>query len=221
MIAVRYAVPSAPRLRPSRRASAMAAAARSPARPRSTRRFGAATATRRRGGRVIDEQIAAGLPRRRVGRSRSCSRAISAASAAPRMSIGGGCVTIGATGARLPTSPRRRATRRARRRPTTNVAVRFRFIAMTPTDRSTRTFAVVLLFVVHPASTGSAVDSVPPLNIVAVIPARFASTRLPGKAARRHRRPADDRARVPARRGVAGRRRRSSSRPTICASRRA
>jgi 3-deoxy-manno-octulosonate cytidylyltransferase (CMP-KDO synthetase) len=40
----------------------------------------------------------------------------------------------------------------------------------------------VLLFVVHPASTGSRVDSVPPLVIVAVIPARYASTRLPGKA---------------------------------------
>jgi 3-deoxy-manno-octulosonate cytidylyltransferase (CMP-KDO synthetase) len=39
----------------------------------------------------------------------------------------------------------------------------------------------VLLFVVHPASTGSRVDSVPSLAIVAVIPARFASTRLPGK----------------------------------------
>jgi 3-deoxy-manno-octulosonate cytidylyltransferase (CMP-KDO synthetase) len=39
----------------------------------------------------------------------------------------------------------------------------------------------VLLFVVHPASTASRVDSVPPLNIVAVIPARYASTRLPGK----------------------------------------
>jgi 3-deoxy-manno-octulosonate cytidylyltransferase (CMP-KDO synthetase) len=39
----------------------------------------------------------------------------------------------------------------------------------------------VLLFVVHPASTASRVDSVSPLNIVAVIPARFASTRLPGK----------------------------------------
>jgi 3-deoxy-manno-octulosonate cytidylyltransferase (CMP-KDO synthetase) len=35
---------------------------------------------------------------------------------------------------------------------------------------------------VHPASTDSKVDSVPPLNIVAVIPARYASTRLPGKA---------------------------------------
>jgi 3-deoxy-manno-octulosonate cytidylyltransferase (CMP-KDO synthetase) len=35
---------------------------------------------------------------------------------------------------------------------------------------------------VHPASTGSKVDSVPPLNIVAIIPARYASTRLPGKA---------------------------------------
>jgi len=40
----------------------------------------------------------------------------------------------------------------------------------------------VLLFVVHPASTGSRVDSVPPLSIVAIIPARYASTRLPGKA---------------------------------------
>jgi 3-deoxy-manno-octulosonate cytidylyltransferase (CMP-KDO synthetase) len=39
----------------------------------------------------------------------------------------------------------------------------------------------VLLFVVHPASTGSAVDSVFPLQVVAVIPARFASTRFPGK----------------------------------------
>jgi 3-deoxy-manno-octulosonate cytidylyltransferase (CMP-KDO synthetase) len=34
---------------------------------------------------------------------------------------------------------------------------------------------------VHPASTASRVDSVSPLNIVAVIPARYASTRLPGK----------------------------------------
>jgi len=34
---------------------------------------------------------------------------------------------------------------------------------------------------VHPVSTGSRVDSVLPLNIVAVIPARYASTRLPGK----------------------------------------
>jgi 3-deoxy-manno-octulosonate cytidylyltransferase (CMP-KDO synthetase) len=40
----------------------------------------------------------------------------------------------------------------------------------------------VLLFVVHPVSTGPRVDSVPPLAIVAVIPARYASTRLPGKA---------------------------------------
>jgi 3-deoxy-manno-octulosonate cytidylyltransferase (CMP-KDO synthetase) len=40
---------------------------------------------------------------------------------------------------------------------------------------------VVLLFVVHPASTGTAVDSVSSLRIVAVIPARFASSRLPGK----------------------------------------
>jgi 3-deoxy-manno-octulosonate cytidylyltransferase (CMP-KDO synthetase) len=40
----------------------------------------------------------------------------------------------------------------------------------------------VLLFVVHPVSTGSRVDSVPPLAIVAIIPARYASTRLPGKA---------------------------------------
>ena len=39
----------------------------------------------------------------------------------------------------------------------------------------------MLLFAVHPAPTGSAVDSVFPLNIVAVIPARFASTRFPGK----------------------------------------
>jgi 3-deoxy-manno-octulosonate cytidylyltransferase (CMP-KDO synthetase) len=34
---------------------------------------------------------------------------------------------------------------------------------------------------VHPASTGSKVDSVSPLRIVVVIPARYASTRLPGK----------------------------------------
>jgi 3-deoxy-manno-octulosonate cytidylyltransferase (CMP-KDO synthetase) len=40
----------------------------------------------------------------------------------------------------------------------------------------------VLLFVVHPASTGPAVDNVPPLHVVAIIPARFASTRFPGKA---------------------------------------
>jgi 3-deoxy-manno-octulosonate cytidylyltransferase (CMP-KDO synthetase) len=34
---------------------------------------------------------------------------------------------------------------------------------------------------VHPASTASQVDPVPPLRIVALIPARYASTRLPGK----------------------------------------
>jgi 3-deoxy-manno-octulosonate cytidylyltransferase (CMP-KDO synthetase) len=34
---------------------------------------------------------------------------------------------------------------------------------------------------VHPASTGSSVDSIFPLQVVAVIPARFASTRFPGK----------------------------------------
>jgi 3-deoxy-manno-octulosonate cytidylyltransferase (CMP-KDO synthetase) len=39
----------------------------------------------------------------------------------------------------------------------------------------------VLLFVVRPASTGSKVDSALPLDIVAVIPARYASTRFPGK----------------------------------------
>ena len=38
----------------------------------------------------------------------------------------------------------------------------------------------MLLFVVHPASTGSAVDSTP-FNAVVVIPARFGSTRFPGK----------------------------------------
>lgn len=39
----------------------------------------------------------------------------------------------------------------------------------------------MLLFVVHPASTGPSVDSALPLDIVAVIPARYASTRFPGK----------------------------------------
>jgi 3-deoxy-manno-octulosonate cytidylyltransferase (CMP-KDO synthetase) len=34
---------------------------------------------------------------------------------------------------------------------------------------------------VHPASTGFAVDTKPPLEVVVVIPARFASTRFPGK----------------------------------------
>jgi 3-deoxy-manno-octulosonate cytidylyltransferase (CMP-KDO synthetase) len=39
----------------------------------------------------------------------------------------------------------------------------------------------VLLFVVHPASTDSQVDTALPLRIVAVIPARFGSSRFPGK----------------------------------------
>jgi len=38
----------------------------------------------------------------------------------------------------------------------------------------------VLVFVVHPSSTGFAVDTIP-LQTVAIIPARFASTRFPGK----------------------------------------
>src|SRR5262245_30904997 len=44
-----------------------------------------------------------------------------------------------------------------------------------------RRFVAVLLFVVHPASTTSRVDSNPSLKVVAIIPARYASTRLPGK----------------------------------------
>jgi 3-deoxy-manno-octulosonate cytidylyltransferase (CMP-KDO synthetase) len=44
-----------------------------------------------------------------------------------------------------------------------------------------RRFMTVLLFVVHPASTGRPVDPTP-LQIVAIIPARFASSRFPGKA---------------------------------------
>jgi 3-deoxy-manno-octulosonate cytidylyltransferase (CMP-KDO synthetase) len=40
----------------------------------------------------------------------------------------------------------------------------------------------VLLFVVHPASTGTAVDSRSSLRIAVLIPARYASTRFPGKA---------------------------------------
>ncbi len=42
----------------------------------------------------------------------------------------------------------------------------------------------MLLFVVHPASAGFSVDFItpPPLQIVAIIPARYASTRFPGKA---------------------------------------
>jgi 3-deoxy-manno-octulosonate cytidylyltransferase (CMP-KDO synthetase) len=39
----------------------------------------------------------------------------------------------------------------------------------------------MLLFVVHPASAASTVDRVSPLQVVVIIPARFASTRLPGK----------------------------------------
>src|SRR5881396_344940 len=39
----------------------------------------------------------------------------------------------------------------------------------------------MLLFVVHPESTGLKVDNTFPLQVVAVIPARFASTRFPGK----------------------------------------
>src|SRR5437660_9431677 len=48
-------------------------------------------------------------------------------------------------------------------------------------DRSTSARAVVLLFVVHPASAASTVDRASLLQVVVVIPARFASTRLSGK----------------------------------------
>src|SRR5204862_2698821 len=41
--------------------------------------------------------------------------------------------------------------------------------------------ASVLLFAVRPVSTGTSGDSLPSLDIVAIIPARFASTRFPGK----------------------------------------
>jgi 3-deoxy-manno-octulosonate cytidylyltransferase (CMP-KDO synthetase) len=40
----------------------------------------------------------------------------------------------------------------------------------------------VLLFVVHPASTGPAVDPLARFRIVVLVPARYASTRFPGKA---------------------------------------
>jgi 3-deoxy-manno-octulosonate cytidylyltransferase (CMP-KDO synthetase) len=59
------------------------------------------------------------------------------------------------------------------------MAVRFTFIEVA--EIVARRIRAVLLFAVHPASTGSAVDNAPPLEIVAVIPARFASTRFPGK----------------------------------------
>ena len=39
----------------------------------------------------------------------------------------------------------------------------------------------MLYFAVHPSSTGSTVDSKFPQQVVAFIPARFASTRFPGK----------------------------------------
>lgn len=39
----------------------------------------------------------------------------------------------------------------------------------------------MLLFVVHPAPAGVAVDRVLPLQVVAVVPARFGSSRFPGK----------------------------------------
>jgi 3-deoxy-manno-octulosonate cytidylyltransferase (CMP-KDO synthetase) len=39
----------------------------------------------------------------------------------------------------------------------------------------------VLLFVVHPQSTDFSVDFKLPLHVVAIVPARFASSRLPGK----------------------------------------
>jgi 3-deoxy-manno-octulosonate cytidylyltransferase (CMP-KDO synthetase) len=60
-----------------------------------------------------------------------------------------------------------------------STTIRLTFIGTTR-DRNT-VFTVVLLFVVHPASTGSSVDNNLPLHVVAVIPARFASTRFPGK----------------------------------------
>jgi 3-deoxy-manno-octulosonate cytidylyltransferase (CMP-KDO synthetase) len=50
----------------------------------------------------------------------------------------------------------------------------------TPVIVAWRAHQAVLLFVVHPASTGLTVDN-PPLQTVAVIPARFASSRFPGK----------------------------------------
>src|SRR4051812_34671219 len=63
--------------------------------------------------------------------------------------------------------------------PAAIATVRFTFIAVVRIVA--RQFPAVLLFAVHPASTGSAVDNAPPLEIVAIIPARFASTRFPGK----------------------------------------
>src|SRR5262245_54869836 len=84
--------------------------------------------------------------------------------------------------ARDSTSPRRRATPRRRRRrarwpPFASRASRLHHWP----HRSTAILSGVLLFVVHPASTRSEVDTVFPLKVVALIPARYASTRLPGK----------------------------------------
>jgi len=83
---------------------------------------------------------------------------------------------------RAATSPRPRARQPAAPPTTAIVAVRFRFMAVPP-DRSTQ-FPVRLCYysscTLPRLPRGS--NSVLPLTIVAIIPARYASTRLPGKA---------------------------------------
>ena len=101
-----------------------------------------------------------------------------------------------------------------------SVAVRLMFIAVWP-HRSTRAQAVCYYSSCTLHRLASAVDiTPPPLEVVAVIPARFASTRFPGKALA----DIDGRPMIEHvyRRAAASpaRSRASSSRPTICASRR-
>ena len=122
------------------------------------------------------EQITPGLAGRTLGRALVQTFDL-ASQRTPRKSSGRGRSMIGRSARSA--GRRRRSEPRRPRLTTTMVAVRFAVIAFGQIVR--RGWPFVLLFTVHPASAAVPVDHASTLQAVVVIPARFASSRLPGK----------------------------------------
>ena len=150
-------------------AGVAAAAARAPAAARRARRRGT-----RRGCGPAAAATTSDAAVRAAARFRSRARRRAARSPAAG-SIGAGGIAWFDVAAPASHARERRADEHDRRRP-----LQVHRAALP--DRSTRTLTVCYYSSCTLHRLVLRVDSVPPLNIVAVIPARYASTRLPGKA---------------------------------------
>ena len=128
-----------------------------------------------------------------VGRSRSRNRSTSPESSAPCASSAVGFDRVTAGAPPIPGVAAAASQTASAPPPAATIAARFKFIGSSGivsmfhtrsprrADGRKRTFTGVLLFVVHPPGAGSSGPSAPPLDIVAIIPARYGSTRFPGK----------------------------------------